>query len=416
MGTTAITNASIFDGTGAEPYGPASLVIENDRITAIGADAEVPEDAEIIDAGGAHVLPGLIDAHLHLFGIKGYDFLSWAMESPKLHAIRSAIEVQEILGAGFTLIRDCGSDNSLEVKRAIEEGTVNGPRMRAVGRFIAETGGIPDLPFIRLEWMQGPEPPGFVRLADGVAEVAKVAREQIRGGATDIKLGVTGGIDPSFIRAESAWTGAEIEAAAGVAHNVGALLSAHSNTLIGESCIGMQRAIRAGVDSIEHGYWIDSETLEMMASHGVTWNPNVGYLSRAVERADDLDLNPIYVERCKMALDSYADTLPRAQSIGVKRAIGSDFLGTPADPHGEEAYELEVQTRLGLSNMDALVTTTRGNAEFFRIDDDFGTLEVGKVADLLIIDGNPLDDVRILQERHRIKRVMIGGETRITRP
>ena len=99
MGTTAITNASIFDGTGAEPYGPAVLVIEDDRITAIGADVEAPTGAEVIDAAGAHVLPGLIDAHLHLFGIQGYDFLSYAMESPKLHAIRSAIEVQEILGA-----------------------------------------------------------------------------------------------------------------------------------------------------------------------------------------------------------------------------------------------------------------------------------------------------------------------------
>ena len=416
MSITAITNASVFDGTGTEPYGPATLVIEGERITAVGIDVDVPVDAEIIDAAGAHVLPGLIDAHLHLFGIQGYDFGSWAMESPKLHAIRSAIEVQAILGAGFTLIRDCGSDHALELKRAIEEGKVNGPRMRAVGRFIAETGGIPDFPFIRLDWMQGPEPPGFVRLADGVGEVTKAAREQIRGGATDIKLAVTGGIDPSFIRAESAWTGDEIAAAAHVAHNVGALISAHSNTLIGESCIGMQRAIKAGVDSIEHGYWIDDETLEMMAIHQVTWNPNVGYLSRAVARADDLGLNPVYVDRCKKALDSYADTLPRSKSIGVTRAMGSDFLGTPADPHGEEAYELEVQTRLGLTPMEALVTATRGNAEFFRIDDDFGTLEVGKVADLFLIDGNPLDDVRILQEHHRIKRVMIGGETRIVRP
>ena len=416
MSSTAITNANVFDGTGTQPFGPVNLVIDGERITGIGSDVVIPHDAEIIDARGAHVLPGLIDAHLHLFGIQGYDFGSWAMESPKLHAIRSAIEVQEILGAGYTLIRDCGSDHALELKRAIEEGKVNGPRMRAVGRFIAETGGIPDLPFIRLEWMQGPEPPGFVRLADGVAEVAKAAREQIRGGATDIKLGVTGGIDPSFIRAESAWTGAEIEAAVQVARNVGALTSAHSNVLMGGSCIGMQRAIRAGVDSIEHGYWIDDETLEMMAAHDVTWNPNVGYLSRAVERADDLGLDPVYVERCKKAQDSYTDTLPRAKSIGVKRAIGSDFLGTPADPHGEEAYELEIQTRLGLTPMEALVTATKGNAEFFRIDEDFGTIEVGKVADLFIIDGNPLDDVRILQERDRIKRVMVAGETRILRP
>lgn len=416
MSITAIQNATVFDGTGSEPFGPATIVIEGERITAIGSDVEVSPAAEVIDAGGAHVLPGLIDAHLHLFGIQGYDFGSWAMESPKLHAIRSAIEVQEILGAGYTLIRDCGSDHALELKRAIEEGKVNGPRMRAVGRFIAETGGIPDLPFIRLEWMQGPEPPGFVRLADGVAEVAKAAREQIRAGATDIKLGVTGGIDPSFIHAESAWTGAEIEAAVHVAHNVGALVSAHSNVLMGGSCIGMQRAIRAGVDSIEHGYWIDDETLELMAANEVTWNPNVGYLSRAVERADDLDLNPVYVERCKRAQDSYADTLPRAKSIGVKRAIGSDFLGTPADPHGEEAYELEIQTRLGLTPMEALVTATKGNAEFFRIDHDFGTLEVGKVADLFLIQGNPLEDIRILQERDRIKRVMVGGETRIVRP
>ena len=416
MSVQAITGAIVFDGTGADPYGPANIVIDGDRIRAIGKDVEVTADAEVVDASGAYVLPGLIDAHLHLFGIQGYDFGSWAMESPKLHAIRSAIEVQEILGAGYTLIRDCGSDHALELKRAIDEGKVNGPRMRAVGRFIAETGGIPDLPFIRLEWMQGSEPPGFVRLADGVAEVTKAAREQIRAGATDIKLGVTGGIDPSFISAESAWTGAEIEAAAHVAHNVGALISAHSNVLIGGSCVGMQRAILAGVDSIEHGYWIDDETLEMMVKHEVTWNPNLGYLARAVERADDLDLNPVYVERCKRAIESYADTLPRAKAIGVKRAIGSDFLGTPADPHGEEAFELEIQTSHGLTTKEALTTATRGNAEFFGIDDDFGTLEAGKIADLFIIEGDPIADIRVLQQHDRIKLVMVGGEARVVRP
>ncbi|MGH8871180.1 MAG: amidohydrolase family protein [Acidimicrobiia bacterium] len=391
-------------------------MIDDERISAIGSDLEVPGDAEVIEAAGLTLLPGLMDAHLHLFGIKGYDFGVWAMESPKLHAIRSAIEIQEILGAGYTLIRDCGSDHALELKRAVEEGTINGPRMRAVGRFIAETGGIPDLPFIRLDWMQGPEPPGFVRLADGVAEVTKAAREQIRGGATDIKLGVTGGIDPSFIRAESAWTEEEIAAAVHVAHNVGAKISAHSNVLLGGSCVGMQRAIRAGVDSIEHGYWVDDETLEMMVENEVTWNPNVGYLARAAERGEDLNLNPVYVERCKIALESFADTLPRAKSMGVSRAIGSDFLGTPADPHGEEAFELEVQTRHGLTPMEALVTATKGNAEFFGIDEDLGTLEVGKVADLFLIDGDPLADIRVLQERSRIKMVMVGGETRVTRP
>lgn len=408
-------NVRLIDGTGAEPIGPVSISVNGDRIVSIESDIAAPEGAAVIDGTGKSVFPGLMDAHLHLLGITGYDIAAWALESPRLHAIRSAVEIERILGAGFTLIRDCGSDHSLDLKRAVEEGTLNGPRMRAVGRFIAETGGIPDLPFLRLEWMQGSEPPGFVRLADGVPEIMKAAREQIRQGATDIKLGVTGGIDPNFIRAESAWTESEIEAAVHVGHNVKARVSAHSNVLLGESCVGMQRAIRAGVDSIEHGYWIDDETLEMMAQHGVTWNPNVGYLARAVEFAGELSLNPVYVDRCKQALESFADTLPRAKKIGVARAIGSDFLGTPADPHGEEAFELEVQCRYGLTPMEALVTATRGNATFFGLDDELGTVEEGKLADLVLFDGDPLEDIRLLQETDRVRLVMIGGEVRFER-
>ena len=173
--------------------------------------------------------------------------------------------------------------------------------------------------------------------------------------------------------------------------------------------------MQAGVDSIEHGYWVDDQTLEMMAEHGVVWNPSGAYLKRAVEYGDELGLDRRYIDRAGQALESMADTMPRAKSIGVKRALSSDFLGTPDTPHGEEALELEVQVSMGLTNMEALVTATKQNAELLRMDDDLGTVEVGKLADFILVDGDPDADVKILQDHDRIKVVVLNGEIRVER-
>lgn len=415
--TKVIQNARVIDGTGAKPLEKATVVIQKDAISAVGPASQVqaPPRAEVIDAKGMTLMPGLIDAHLHFFGIRRYEFLLWAMEHVALHAIRSVYEVRRILEAGFTTVRDCGSDNALFIKQAIEEGSIAGPRLRAVGRFMCQTGGIPDLPFLPLSVMEGRDGRGFCRLTDGVDECLKAAREQLRGGATELKIGTTGGIDPSFIVAESAFTVEEIRAMASVAHNVGKKITAHNNVLMGEPCTGIRKAIAGGVDAIDHGYWIDDPTLELMAEKGVVWIATLGYLQRAVERGKDLNLSPVYVDKCKRAVESIADTTPRAKKMGVKRASGSDFLGTPADPHGEEAFELEMQVRCGLSEMEALVTATRRNAELFNLDARLGTVEKGKLADLILVDGDPLKNIKVLQDASRIKMVMLEGQVRVRR-
>ncbi|MFQ5914837.1 MAG: amidohydrolase family protein [Nitrospinota bacterium] len=407
-----IKNARLVDGTGAPPVNRATVVIQRDTITAVGPakDVRVPQKAEVLDAKGKTLMPGLIDAHLHLFGIRSYEFLGWAMEPPAMHAIRSVYEVQRILEAGITTICDLGSDNALFIKKAVEEGSIVGPRVRAVGRFMCQTGGIPDLFFLPIETMEGRGGRGFCRLVDGVGECLRAGREQLRDGATELKIGTTGGIDPSFIVAESAFTVEEISAIASVAHNVGKKLRAHNNVLMGEPLTGIHKALEGGVDAIEHGYWIDDPTLERMAEKGATWVVTIAYLQRAVEHGKELNLHPVYVDKCKRAVESIADTMPRAKKIGVKRAAGSDFLGTPADPHGEEAFELEMQVRCGLTEMEAIVAATKLNAEFFGLNT--GTVEKGKLADLILVDGDPLKDITILQDVHRIKMVMLEGQIR----
>ncbi len=411
--TKVIKNARLIDGTGAPPQDGATVVIRRDTISAVGPAGKVavPKSAEVIDAGGLTLMPGLIDAHLHLFGLQNYEFFAWAMENPGLHAIRSVYEVGRLLEAGFTTICDLGSDNALLIKKAVEEGSIVGPRVRGVGRFMCQTGGIPDLFFLPIETMEGRSGRGFCRLVDGVGECLKAAREQLRDGATELKIGTTGGIDPSFIVAESAFTVEEIRAIASVAHNVGKILRAHNNVLMNEPLTGIRKAIEGGVDAIEHGYWIDDPTLELMAENDVTWVVTIGYLQRAVEHGKELNLHPVYVDKCARAIEAIADTLPRAKKMGVKRAAGSDFLGTPADPHGEEAFELEMQVRCGLSEMEAIVSSTRLNAEFFGLDT--GTVEKGKLADLILVDGDPLKNIKVFQDVDNIKMVMLEGVVKV---
>ena len=411
--TKAIKNARLIDGTGAPPQDGTTVVIRRDTISAVGSASQVvvPKSAEVIDAGGLTLMPGLIDAHLHLFGLQNYEFFSWAMENPGMHAIRSVYEVGRILEAGFTTISDLGSDNALLIKKAVEEGSIVGPRVRGVGRFMCQTGGIPDLFFLPIETMEGRNGRGFCRLVDGVGECLKAAREQLRDGATELKIGTTGGIDPSFIVAESAFTVEEIRAIASVAHNVGKILRAHNNVLMNEPLTGIRKAIEGGVDAIEHGYWIDDPTLELMVENDVTWVVTIGYLQRAVEHGKDLNLHPVYVDKCARAIEAIADTLPRAKKMGVKRAAGSDFLGTPADPHGEEAFELEMQVRCGLSEMEAIVSSTKLNAEFFGLDT--GTVEKGKLADLILVDGDPLKNIKVFQDMDNIKMVMLEGVVKV---
>jgi len=243
---TIIENASLIDGLTAAPAGGMNLLIEDGAIAAIGSAVALDGDGETIDAAGKTVMPGMIDAHLHLLGVRAYDPVLASIEAPFLRAARSVADAEKLIEAGFTSVRCAGSSLSVSLNAAVEEGTIPGPRIVASNLAISQTGGHGDLHMLPPEWLTGPY--SASRIADGPDDCRKAVREQIRAGAGVIKIMTTGGVlsekdspnQPQFVDEEVA---AMVEEA----HRVGRKVMSHA-----QSEVGIQLALRNGVDTIEH--------------------------------------------------------------------------------------------------------------------------------------------------------------------
>ncbi|MBU6997670.1 MAG: amidohydrolase family protein [Theionarchaea archaeon] len=385
-----IKAGAIIDGTGAAPLKDSTILVEGDTITSVGGNHGNPDT--VIDLSEYTVLPGLMDCHVHT-SFNGepnyYDIV--LKQSTAYRTLTSLRNVQNDLMAGFTTVRVMGEKSHLDIalKNAIQEGVVAGPRIVASGQNITVTGGHADL------WLaqdiQYKEGLGGV-IVDGPEEFRKAARIQLKYGADLIKLVVTGGImsaggDPGmpYHSAE------EIRAAVEEAHRLHKKAAAHCH-----GAEGARISVEQGVDTIEHGTYLikEPDVIDLMAKKGAFLVPT---LKATILHEDEIEgLPDFYVRKTREAQGYAIKSVQYAMKKGIRIAAGTD-AGSPGNRHGENAEELEMLVKAGMTEMEAIVAATRTASECLGIQNDVGVLEKGKRADIIAVRGDPLSDISILK-------------------
>ena len=395
---------TLIDGTGAPPVRDAAVVIHNGRIEAVttgGGSASPPADIEVIDVSRFTVLPGLVDCHDHL-AFHGYELVRrWGLDEPQsTHHLRTARVASQILAAGYTAVRDAGGLDA-GFRLAIHEGLITGPRLVLSLGIISPIGGIGDrispsghgAPFLN-----DPSLPPSV--ANGLEGVRTTVRTMVRAGADVIKCATTGGASSRAGHGpkDRAFNADEMRALVDEAHALGRRVMCHA---VGGP--GLRLAIEAGVDSIEHGCYLDEdpELIPMMAERGIFLVPTLTVYEYHRESA-----TPHVRERARALRAHHLESVQRALTAGVKVVAGTDAGG---HGHPNNALELEHLVAAGMSPIQALQAATSRAAECLALEQEIGTIEKGKWADLVVVDGDPLRDVRILQNPGRIKQVWKGG-------
>lgn len=402
----------LIDGTGSAPQKNAVLVAEGNKITYVGKIESAPpmgEDVEIVDLEGLFIMPGLIDAHIHLWGVRTMDYYHRLVVPEYLSVIRATEDVRKLLEAGFTSVRCCGGNKAIHLKKAVEEGTISGPRIVASHLSITQTGGHMDQHFVPLEEVR--QKKLKTRIADGPDECRRAAREQFREGADFIKIATTGGImsqkDTPF---ECQMTKEEIRAVVEEAERKSSFVAAHA-----QSSAGVVMAVKAGVKTIEHGLYLDEASCQVMADRDAVLVSTLSISHQLASYGKEHGVPPWGVQKASEGMEAHKRSIKLAFDIGVKVAMGTDYSGGPILLHGENAKELELLVQAGLTPMDAIVSATRNAAEALGMKNETGTLEVGKLADFIAIDGNPLNNISILQRLDKIRFVVKEGRTVVKR-
>jgi imidazolonepropionase-like amidohydrolase len=390
-----IRDVLLIDGTGAAPVRGQSVVIEGSKLSWIGPTESAPTfTAErVIDGGGRTLLPGLINAHVHLCNDGAPDLFAQVMaDSIPLATLRAARNARLTLESGVTTVRDCGAANNIviELGRAIADGFIEGPRVRAAGRVITMTGGH--------GYFMGRE-------ADGPDAIRQATRAEIKEGADFIKVMATGGVlTPGVDPANTALQLDELRVVADEAHNSGRRVTTHA---IGNA--GIKNALRAGIDSIEHGFYLDEEALELAVAQGTFLVPTLVAIAAILDHRVDAGVPTWAVAKAAEQADANRASFKAAVDSGMKIAAGTD-AGTPFNRHYDMAREMAMMVRFGLSPMQAITAATRNSAENLDVLHSVGTIEVGKLADLLLVDGDPSVDIESMS-----RVVLVTKEGRVYR-
>ncbi len=404
---TAILGATLIDGTGHDPIENAAIVIEGARIRAIGprASVSIPANATVIEAPGKALIPGLIDCHVHIGFQSGFNLMRRMTTPPSLNIMHAVPNCRATLEGGITTVRDAGGTPA-GVKLAVERGLFPGPRMLVAVTIISQTGGHGDgyMPCC-LDLRLGNYPDVPHGVVDGVDEVRKKTREILRAGADWVKLCTSGGV-LSLGDAPSSpqLTVEEISAAVYEAAMQHKRCMAHA-----QSTQGIKNALRAGIASIEHGIWLDDEAIEMMIKQGVYLVPTlVAPLDVIAEaEANPNAMPPWAVEKARMVAADHQASFRKAVQAGVKIAMGTD---TGVGPHGRNARELGLMVEHGMTPMQSLLASTSEAAKLLHLDKELGTLEEGKLADLLLLDGDPLATIEIVEDAGKLDLIMKAGQ------
>jgi imidazolonepropionase-like amidohydrolase len=398
---TAIRCGTLIDGTGADPVRGATLIIDNDTISHIAANAEVPRDAEVIDASHLTVMPGMIDCHVHL-GSSTWGLQQRLMTPFSLIVAHALNHARITLEAGFTSVRDAAG-TPRGVKMAIDQGLFPGPRLRIAVSALSQTGGHGDSVMPNGANVRPVSELPFT-VVDGVEGVRKAAREVLRAGADQIKVHTSGGVmSPNDEPGATGFSPDEIAAIVYEARAAGKTVMAHA-----QATQGIKNAVLGGISSIEHGIFLDEEVIEEMKRRGTFFVPTLVAPLWVIRRAekDPASVPPYALRKAREVMAAHQASFRLAVERGVRIAMGTD---TGVGPHGTNAEELERMVEGGMTPMQAIVATTRTAAECARIAHLTGTLEVGKRADVLGVDGDPLGDIKVLQDKSRLALIMKDG-------
>ena len=372
------------------------IVIQDDKIVSVGSSAQIPAGALTIDLSNATVLPGLIDAHTHITGTTNFGYSRLGISIPR-EALNGARNARVTLDAGFTTIRNVGASGFTDValRDAINAGDVPGPRMLVSGPALSITGGHCDDNLLPFEWHAQSE-----GVADGVEAVQKKTREIIKYGADLIKVCATGGVLSHGDNPQaSQFTLEEMKAIVADAHRLGRKVAAHAH-----GAQGIRWASEAGVDSIEHGSYIDDAAIAEMKKNGTYLVPTLYLADWFLANAERIGTPPELIAKGREVMPAARKNIARAFAAGVKVGFGTDAA---VYPHGLNAHEFAVMVKLGLTPLQAIQAATINDADLLGWSDKVGTLEPGKWADIVAVDGDPLADVTTLE---RVKFVMKGGE------
>ena len=399
----AIIGSLIIDGTGSKPIKDGAIIVDGKKIIDVGPldKIQIPASAHKIDLGKRTVMPGMIDVHVHIRGIRSYGAAEELVIPHDLKVLRAAEDCFTLLKAGFTTVRDCGSKISLSLKRAINENVIPGPRIFASGRPISQTGGHTDIHYLPREEVLK----NGILLCDGPDDCHRAAREALRDGADFLKISTTGGVGSEKDNPwETQFTIDEIKAITYEAHNLGKRVATHA-----QGTQGVKNAIIGDVNSIEHGYFLDNECIELMLKKEVYYVPTFALVEVYKKSVNSpYDMPPWRLRKQKMCIDAMPKSLMKAYEAGVKIATGSDYFGAPLRKHGDNADELVAMVKYGMKPMDVLVAATKNGAECIGIEEEVGTITLGKTADIIALNGNPLDTIESVK---KVSFVMKEGAT-----
>jgi imidazolonepropionase-like amidohydrolase len=407
MAFSLIHNGALIDGNGGAPIKEGAVLVQDNRIRAAGrkADLSLPNaPVAMIDAGGGWILPGLIDTHVHLM-MEGIDIPRLMTTPFSLRFYQALDHMRRTLDAGITTVRDAGGAD-LGLKQAQMTGLVAGPRMQISITALSTTGGHGD------SWMPSgmtlrvfPAYPGVpTNICDGVEEVRQKVREVLRAGAEVIKVCATGGVlsptdHPEFTQFSEAELRVMVEEGA---FRRGVKVMAHA-----QGAEGIKNAVRAGIHSIEHGIYLDDEAIELMLAHGTYLVPTLLAPLSVLEQAESQGNMPEYgVRKARETIEIHSESIERAHRAGVTIAMGTD---AGVMPHGTNLRELGLMCQIGMNPMETLVATTKTAAACLGWQDQVGTLEPGKLADVIVTRTDPLANIRSLENRANIVLVMQDG-------
>lgn len=384
---TVFTNANILDVIGETTIKNGSVLVEDGTIKEVGANIAVPEGAKVIDLGGKTMLPGIFNCHVHMCSDAGNGRREQISDASA--AIRGIKNLRTLVNSGVTYIRDAGSPHYIDIDlhEAQLRGDIVAPEMQTAGRCICMTGG------------HGHD---SGREADGPDDCRKAAREQLKAGATWIKVMATGGVMTKGVEPGSPQlTEEELRAAIEEAHKAGAKSFTHA-----QGMTGIKNALRAGVDSIEHGFFMDDWCFDFMKEHNVFFVPTLAAPYWIKVNGTAAGIPDYMVRKVENTIEAHQDTFRRAHKAGVKIALGTD-AGTPFNKYDLTCYECVLMVENGMTPMEAIQCGTINAAELMSVDATHGSITPGKRANFAIFEEDPLEDIHALLN---CAMTVIGGE------